>query len=70
MSPALLTTYRDKVIAAKSNCEINQFAAIDTEWLALRDAFLSWLAPSNFDANGQQQTRLTDLTRLILAQRG
>lgn len=46
------------------------YAAIDSEWPSLRDAFLTWLAPSNFDDNGQQRVRLTDLTRPILKQHG
>ena len=46
------------------------YAAIATEWPALREAFQLWLAPSNFDANGQQRNRLTDLTRPILKQHG
>jgi RimJ/RimL family protein N-acetyltransferase len=46
------------------------YAAIDTEWPALRDAFLTWLDPSNFDAKGQQRARLSDLTGPILKRRG
>lgn len=46
------------------------YAAIDSEWLALRTAFQSWLDPSNFDANGQQRTRLAELMRPILKQCG
>jgi hypothetical protein len=46
------------------------YAAIDSEWPALREAFGAWLDPANFDANGQQRKRLSDLTRPILKQRG
>ncbi len=42
------------------------YAAIDAEWPALRQAFLTWLDPANFDSQGRQRTRLTDLTRPIL----
>jgi hypothetical protein len=42
------------------------FAAIDSEWPALRDAFHTWLDPANFNATGQQRVRLSDLTRPIL----
>ena len=45
-------------------------AAIDAEWPALRRAFEAWLAPANFDAQGRQRTRLSDLTRPLLQQRG
>jgi RimJ/RimL family protein N-acetyltransferase len=46
-----------------------QFAAIDAEWPALRAAYASWLEPRNFDADGGQILRLSDLTRPILAAR-
>jgi hypothetical protein len=41
------------------------FAAIDTEWPALKAAYDVWLSPSNFDRNGQQRESLSDLTRLV-----
>jgi RimJ/RimL family protein N-acetyltransferase len=41
------------------------FASIDSEWPALKEAFKAWLDPSNFDANGRQNERLSDLTRLV-----
>jgi hypothetical protein len=46
------------------------YAAIDTDWPALRQAFQTWLAPANFDETGRQRVRLSDLTRPILKQRG
>jgi len=42
------------------------FAAIDSDWPALKAAFYEWLDPSNFDASGRQRARLADLTRQIL----
>ena len=47
------------------NCDTAWFATIDTAWPALRTAFAPWLAPDNFDNQGRQRTRLTDLTRPI-----
>ena len=41
------------------------FAAIDAEWPALKEAFRVWLNPVNFDADGRQIERLSDLTRLV-----
>jgi RimJ/RimL family protein N-acetyltransferase len=38
------------------------FAITDVRWPAIRDAFETWLAPSNFDAEGRQRLRLGDLT--------
>ena len=46
------------------------YAAIDSEWPALRAAFETWLATENFDANGQQRASLSTLTRPILKQMG
>jgi len=46
------------------------YAAIDAEWPALRAAYQAWLAPDNFDDQGRQRTRLSDLTGSILKQRG
>ncbi|EKS09144.1 acetyltransferase (GNAT) domain protein [Leptospira santarosai str. CBC1416] len=45
------------------------FAAIDAEWPAIQGAFLRWLSPDNFDENGIQKVRLSDLTGSILKQR-
>jgi RimJ/RimL family protein N-acetyltransferase len=46
------------------------YAAIDKEWPALREAFLRWLSPDNFDEQGKQRLRLSALTEPILKQRG
>ena len=45
------------------------FAAIDQEWPALKEAFETWLSPTNFDAQGNQITALSVLTRPILVAR-
>jgi hypothetical protein len=45
------------------------WSAID-EWPELQPAFQTWLAPGNFDLEGRQRTRLSDLTRPILKQIG
>jgi hypothetical protein len=45
------------------------YATIDTEWPTLRDAFLRWLSPDNFDEQGRQKIRLSTLTDSILNQR-
>ena len=38
------------------------FSILDSEWPAIKIAFEHWLAPENFDAEGRQQTRLSELT--------
>jgi RimJ/RimL family protein N-acetyltransferase len=46
------------------------YAAIDSEWPELERAFLRWLDSANFDAQGNQRLRLSDLTAPTLKQRG
>jgi RimJ/RimL family protein N-acetyltransferase len=62
--------FRQATIYKGRNRDTAWYAAIDTEWPSLRSAFQTWLDPSNFDANGKQRVRLTDLTRPILKQKG
>ena len=38
------------------------FSILDSEWPAIKNAFDHWLAPENFDAEGRQLTRLSELT--------
>ena len=38
------------------------YAVIDKDWPQLRQAFETWLAPDNFDGQGRQRMRLSDLT--------
>ena len=45
------------------------YSAIDAEWPSLQKAFETWLDPSNFDSDGRQRTRLSDLTGPILKRR-
>lgn len=46
------------------------YAMMDSEWPDLDRAFRRWLDPANFDAQGKQRARLSDLTAPILKQRG
>ena len=46
------------------------YATIDSEWPELERAFLRWLDPANFDPQGNQRLRLSDLTAPTLKQRG
>lgn len=57
--------FRQAIVVKGRNRDTAWFAAIDTEWPALREAFQVWLAPSNFDGDGQQRERLGDLTGLV-----
>ncbi len=62
--------FRQATVYKARNRDTAWYATIDTEWPALRQAFLEWLAPANFDSTGQQRTRLSDLTKPILKVRG
>ncbi|WP_299845169.1 GNAT family protein [uncultured Roseovarius sp.] len=57
--------FRQATIVKGRNRDTAWFAAIHTEWPALKEAFQIWLAPGNFDEKGQQRERLSDLTRLV-----
>ncbi len=57
--------FRQATVIKGRNRDTAWFAAIDGEWPALDEAFKMWLAPSNFDADGRQSERLSDLTRLV-----
>ncbi len=59
--------FRQAGVVKGRNRDTAWFAVIDAEWPALREAFLAWLAPQNFDAAGRQKERLSDLTRLVRA---
>lgn len=62
--------FRQATVYKGRNRDTAWYAAIDSEWPSLRNAFLTWLDPQNFDAHGRQRTRLTDLTAPLLQQRG
>ncbi len=57
--------FRQAAIVKGRNRDTAWFAAIDKDWSALQAAYGAWLAPGNFDAQGQQRERLFDLTRLV-----
>ncbi|MDP2739413.1 MAG: GNAT family protein [Pseudorhodobacter sp.] len=57
--------FRQATIVKGRNRDTAWFAVIDAEWSALREAYRAWLAPANFDAEGCQRERLSDLTRLV-----
>ena len=49
------TVYKDR------NRDTCWFSILDSEWLALREAFERWLDPANFDAAGRQRRSLSKL---------
>ena len=59
--------FRQALVVKGRNRDTAWFAVIDREWPALSEAFRVWLSASNFDANRQQNERLSDLTGLVRA---
>ncbi|MPL89880.1 hypothetical protein SDC9_35922 [bioreactor metagenome] len=57
--------FRQATIVKGRNRDTAWFAATDGDWPALLAAFEAWLDPANFDAEGRQRERLSDLTRLV-----
>ncbi|MFK7875834.1 MAG: GNAT family N-acetyltransferase [Paracoccaceae bacterium] len=57
--------FRQATVYKNRNRDTAWFAAIDAEWPALKEAFSVWLDPTNFDAQGRQSERLSDLTGLV-----
>lgn len=59
--------FRNHLVVKGRNRDSAWFSVIGSEWPALSEAFSVWLAPGNFDTNGRQRERLSDLTRLVRA---
>ena len=57
--------FRQAAVVKGRNRDTAWFAAIDSDWPALKEAFEAWLSPANFDAEGRQRERLGDLTALV-----
>lgn len=62
--------FRQAMIYKGRNRDTAWYAAIDSEWPALRDAYESWLDPANFDENGKQRGSLSAATGPLLARGG
>ena len=56
-------TFRQATVVKGRNRDTVWLSIIDTEWPRLAAAFKRWLSPDNFDAEGNQRTSLSDLTR-------
>ena len=61
---------RQATVYKGRNRDTAWYATIDQEWPALEHAFTTWLDSKNFDADGKQRQRLSDLTRPVLKQIG
>jgi hypothetical protein len=56
--------FRNHLVVKGRNRDTAWFAVTSEDWPALSEAFRAWLSPANFDAEGRQKERLSDLTRL------
>lgn len=54
---------RQHMIAKGRNRDTAWFSMLDTEWPARKAAFERWLDAGNFDAEGNQKVRLSELNR-------
>ncbi|MDB5392184.1 MAG: N-acetyltransferase [Planctomycetaceae bacterium] len=54
--------FRQAVVYKHRNRDTAWYSIIDREWPQLQTAFLQWLAPENFNASGEQKSRLSELT--------
>jgi RimJ/RimL family protein N-acetyltransferase len=62
--------FRQAGVVKGRNRDTAWYAAIDAEWPRLREAYETWLAPGNFDAEGRQRRSLSELTAPLLAATG
>jgi len=55
--------FRQAIVYKGRNRDTSWFSVIDGDWNGgLQDAYLRWLDPANFDADGRQKLRLSALT--------
>ena len=60
--------FRRAVITRGRTRDTSWFSIIDEQWPPLKAAYEQWLHPENFDAAGQQRSRLSELTAAVLEQ--
>jgi len=53
--------FRQHMIVKGRNRDTAWFSMLDSEWPARKSAYERWLAPDNFDADGCQKQRLSEL---------
>lgn len=60
--------FRKAIVYKGRSRDTAWFSIIDDEWPAVRHALESWLAPDNFDDNGRQRQKLSELTASVRVQ--
>jgi RimJ/RimL family protein N-acetyltransferase len=53
--------FRQAIVYKERNRDTAWYSIIDKEWPSRQQAFERWLAPDNFDGEGQQRNRLANL---------
>ena len=59
--------FRRAAIIRNRSRDTAWFAMLAEEWPVLKAAYEQWLAPDNFDEQGRQKTRLSELTLAVLS---
>lgn len=55
--------FRQALVTKGRNRDTAWYAILDSEWVWLSQAYRQWLDPSNFTPEGEQKTRLSQLTK-------
>lgn len=58
-------TFRKAAVIKGRNRDTAWYSVTDDEWPTLRALYARWLAPSNFEDDGRQRERLSDLTNAL-----
>ncbi len=61
--------FRQATTVKGHNRDTAWFSIIDADWPKAKRAFESWLSVENFDASGNQLTRLSELTAPLVKDR-
>ena len=62
--------FRQAVVVKGRSRDTAWYAAIDSEWADLKNAFQQWLQPTNFGDDGRQKVSLSELTLPLLKAQG
>lgn len=54
--------FRQHMVVKGRNRDTAWYALLDGEWPTVKEYFMRWLAPANFDADGRQKVALSALT--------
>lgn len=60
-------TFRQALVYKERNRDTAWFSVIDKDWPLVKAAFQRWLAPENFDAQGNQIERLQSIRSYLAA---